>query len=601
MKRLKKLQRSIGTRFMVASVLLITCLILVSYLFSAWYMVRTTESKLLEDYNAAMDFTMRQIDRYQDDLFQFSVLLTSDGELQKLLAEREGESEAEKIKSSTAICRVLRNYELLRGDCICVELLLDDGGIYTSDSSNKNSLHSTGDLSWMEELDGMARRDFSRGHALLSRNFYYDTVITYSCDMGNYLTNKTKIGKLFLHIKQEAFKNLVYETDNGYSWCALLNSRGNVLAESGEKDEEIQKILEERNKEGKRIQEGKNGWLLQDSQSEPGLGLAMYMPKDRFRNEERNIFLFFVLLFIACLILSCFVMLVITKRLSRPIVALSNAARQISEGKLDVHLQAEMGDEMGTLTESFNQMAGSLEKQMRDLQKAERVRSDLQMSILMAQINPHFIYNTLNSAIYLSKVGEARKAERLLQLFICLLQNNMKSGIDGMITTIGEDVKDLEGYAELQKIRYPGRFDFEIDADEKLYDHAIPRLILQPLVENSLNHGVLSREYGKICLKIYEERERIIFELSDDGEGMDEVKIREILSQKSADKRRRSGNIHSISIENIFQRLGLIYQEDYIFEINSRPGEGTTIYISVPLEYRRNTQGGEENEERTEH
>lgn len=98
---------------MVASVLLITCLILVSYLFSAWYMVRTTESKLLEDYNAAMDFTMRQIDRYQDDLFQFSVLLTSDGELQKLLAEREGESEAEKIKSSTAICRVLRNYELL--------------------------------------------------------------------------------------------------------------------------------------------------------------------------------------------------------------------------------------------------------------------------------------------------------------------------------------------------------------------------------------------------------------------------------------------------------------------------------------------------------
>ena len=107
MKRLKKLQRSIGTRFMVASVLLITCLILVSYLFSAWYMVRTTESKLLEDYNAAMDFTMRQIDRYQDDLFQFSVLLTSDGELQKLLAEREGES---KVPQQSAGCFGIMNY-----------------------------------------------------------------------------------------------------------------------------------------------------------------------------------------------------------------------------------------------------------------------------------------------------------------------------------------------------------------------------------------------------------------------------------------------------------------------------------------------------------
>ena len=116
-------------------------------------------------------------------------------------------------------------------------------------------------------------------------------------------------------------------------------------------------------------------------------------------------------------------------------------------------------------------------------------------------------------------MGEARKAERLLQLFICLLQNNMKSGIDGMITTIGEDVKDLEGYAELQKIRYPGRFDFEIDADEKLYDHAIPRLILQPLVGKFPKSRRARQGVRKICLKIYEERERIIFELSDDGKG----------------------------------------------------------------------------------
>lgn len=145
----------------------------------------------------------------------------------------------------------------------------------------------------MEELDGMARRDFSRGHALLSRNFYYDTVITYSCDMGNYLTNKTKIGKLFLHIKQEAFKNLVYETDNGYSWCALLNSRGNVLAESGEKDEEIQKILEERNKEGKRIQEGKNGWLFRIL-SRNGTGIGDVYAKRPVPKLKREIFFSFL-------------------------------------------------------------------------------------------------------------------------------------------------------------------------------------------------------------------------------------------------------------------------------------------------------------------
>lgn len=111
-------------------------------------------------------------------------------------------------------------------------------------------------------------------------------------------------------------------------------------------------------------------------------------------------------------------------------------------------------------------------------------------------------------------MGEARKAERLLQLFTCLLQNNMKSGIDGMITTIGEDVEDLEDMRNFRKSAIREDLTLKSMPDEKLYDHAIPRLILQPLVENSLNHGVLSREYGKICLKIYEERERIIFELS---------------------------------------------------------------------------------------
>ena len=92
-------------------------------------------------------------------------------ELQKLLAEREGESEAEKIRSSIALCRVLRNYELLRSDCICVELLLNDGGVYTSDSSNKNSLHSI-ERSFLDGGTGWKRQReiFLRGHALSNRN-----------------------------------------------------------------------------------------------------------------------------------------------------------------------------------------------------------------------------------------------------------------------------------------------------------------------------------------------------------------------------------------------------------------------------------------------
>lgn len=588
MGRLRKWNQSIGRRFMMASVLLITCMILVSYLFSAWYMVRSTEGKLLEDYQAALEFSARQIARYQADIEYISILLVSDEELQKLLAERAGESEAEKVKRSIGIYQILRTYELLRSDCVCVELFLADGGVYTSDGHNKNSLHSVGDTSWMDELDWEKNQDFSEAHALQCRDVYYDNIITYSCNMGNYYTNEQNYGKLLIHLRQDVLEDLVYETDTEYSWCAILNSRGEVLAKSGEKREETKKekkiFTSGETKSG--ILEEQDGWFLYDSSLENGLALVMYMPKDRLRNEEQNILLFFFLLFVICLICSSLLMLVISKRLSKPIVALSNAARQISVGQLDVHIQSELGDEIGTLTESFNQMAISLEQQMRDLQKAERVRANLQMSILMAQINPHFIYNTLNSAIYLSKVGETRKAEHLIQLFIQLLQNNMKSGIDGVITTVGEDIQDLKGYIELQEIRYPGRFSFMVEAQKELYGHAIPRLMLQPLVENSLNHGVLSREYGEIRLKIYEENNDIVFELIDDGEGMTEQKISELLSEKELSRSQWASRVHSISIGNIRQRLQLIYKDDYVFEIRSRLGEGTTIYIRVPMEFR---------------
>lgn len=592
MKRWRIRSTSIRTRFMAASVVLMAGTILVSYLFSAWYMTRSTEKKLLEDYQDVMEFTAGQIVRYQNELIRYAAILASDETLQKLMANQEELTNAEKIKSSTQISRILRNYELLRDDCICAELLLISGDIYTSDSYNRNTFHSVSDVPWMEEVDWEASQEFYHPHELSIRDVDYDQVVTYYCNIGNYVTSQKKSGKLLLHIQAEAFESLLYETDMEHSWCAILNSQNEILAETGELQEENEDYSEllEKIECQSGIYENENGWFLCNSRLKNGLSLILFMPKDRLHNEERNILLFFSALFIICLFLAGILMFVVSSRLSKPIVTLSNAARQISKGQLDVNLESDHKDEIGTLTESFNQMAVSLERQMQDLKKAERVRSNLQMSILMAQINPHFIYNTLNSAVFLSRVGEGRKAERLLQLFIQMLQNNMRSGIDGMLTTIGEDIQDLNSYAELQAIRYPGRFSFMITADEAVYPHSIPRLMLQPLVENALNHGVLSREYGTIQVCIFEENQYLVFEIRDDGEGMDEQKIKDILSEKGMDGKSKAARIHSISIENIKQRLNLIYKEDYTFEIQSRVDAGTTVYIRLPMEYKETAE-----------
>ena len=579
------LKSSIGMKFVVTVISLLTFLILISYGFSAWYMIHSMQEKMREDYEGVLSFTAKQIEKYENDLRQYAIIIAADKDLQKELIDKKI-SEAQSVKRSKNIYSILREYELLRNDCVCIELVLWNGDVYTSDASNLNSLHSVGDDSWFRQMmEQKQNRSFSGAHELIARNVCYNDIITYACNFGNYYTNQESVGEILLHINQASFESLVYESNYEFSWCAILNGSGEILAESGEKTSEIREYMDSANdkkEDGLKITEGKNGYFL-FGQLKNDLRLIMFMPDSRLHNEGKNIFLFFLLLFLVSLPISSIVVIFISRQLINPITALTNAARKISEGHLDVHLHSENTDEIGTLTEIFNGMVVSLEKQMRDLMVAERERADLQMSILMAQINPHFIYNTLNSAIYLSKAGETQKAEQLLKLFIQLLQNNMKSGINGIITTLGEEIKDIETYVELQQIRYPGRFKMDIQADEILYSYAMPRLILQPLIENALNHGVLSKDFGVIVLTVYKRDNYFHILLEDDGEGMDECKIQEIMKKK--EKRRHTSEIHSISIENICHRLSLFYKDAYQFEVESEVEKGTVIKISFPLEY----------------
>ena len=292
--------------------------------------------------------------------------------------------------------------------------------------------------------------------------------------------------------------------------------------------------------------------------------------------------------FAVFLVLTILMLHLLSESIVKPIenLKLSMEGHEVERDKL-----ISRHDELGELSGSYYTMQDNQRRMIREIEETNRKKVWLELNLLNAQINPHFIYNTLNSAIYLSRTGESEKAERLLTLFISLLQNNMKSGIDGIITTLGEEVRDVLEYIELQQIRYPDRFSFILNGDESLYHYAVPRLFLQPLIENALNHGVLPGESGEIELTVGSKEGGLVFRLRDDGGGMSEEKAKSLLkwkdnSGKDGGRRRSASKIHSISIENICQRLELLYKEEYRFEIKSGVGEGTEILISFPTEYR---------------
>ena len=228
------LKSSIGMKFVVTVISLLTFLILISYGFSAWYMIHSMQEKMREDYEGVLSFTAKQIEKYENDLRQYAIIIAADKDLQKELIDKKI-SEAQSVKRSKNIYSILREYELLRNDCVCIELVLWNGDVYTSDASNLNSLHSVGDDSWFRQMmEQKQKRSFSGAHELIARNVCYNDIITYACNFGNYYTNQESVGEILLHINQASFESLVYESSYEFSWCAILNGSGEILAESGE-------------------------------------------------------------------------------------------------------------------------------------------------------------------------------------------------------------------------------------------------------------------------------------------------------------------------------------------------------------------------------
>lgn len=313
--------------------------------------------------------------------------------------------------------------------------------------------------------------------------------------------------------------------------------------------------------------------------------LAISMTDENIQEEIQAVHYFFGSLFFAALLVCAAGICLVTVRVTASIKKLTAAAREISEGKKQVSVEVKGNDEVAVLADVFNDMVKSVEQQMVQIQRTEKEKNQLKMDILMAQINPHFIYNTLNSAIYLSKMGENGKVESLIRAFVHLLQDNMKSGADGMIARVEEEEECIRNYLAIQAIRYPGRFESRIVVDDTIRKRNIPRLILQPFVENSLNHGILTEERkGEIFISIQEQKGWIRILIRDNGVGMDQKALDKVMR---FEKTREAGFTHSIGISNINERLKLMYKEEYRLRMDSNPDKGMTVELMLPLEFGR--------------
>lgn len=296
-------------------------------------------------------------------------------------------------------------------------------------------------------------------------------------------------------------------------------------------------------------------------------------------------------LVIASVIILLWCLYPLLNKITRQIQDLSGAIDQVRQGNLEVAIDLDEAKELKNISDGFNQMTKSIKEHIRKSVEETERSQQLAFELLLAKINPHFIYNTLNSIIYLARKGRSEDIVQMTSAFIWLLQDSIHLGESTLYARIGNELEVIRQYIIIQKYRYRERFDFVLSCDEGLEECFIPRNILQPLVENSLIHGICTDDKkGTIRLDMRKEEEQLIILLEDDGVGMEQdyaCRLLHASTGKDADRRAR---VRPIGINNIAERLEYLFHGRHTFVIQSSPGAGTRITIQIPLVSRVETE-----------
>lgn len=573
---------SLQRKLILYIVVVVAFLIGISSMFSSFYFSKVTRQRLMRDYTELLNYSSAQLENFYEEMIQYSIVIASDKSLQEILAK--GKKPMDEVLKKYRINEILKPYATLNKNLISVEIQTSDGIVYSSETANRT----------ITRMDEIFRDDiWEKDAGFLGKRTIFNankerTVVSFVLPMNNYYDNVQDMAILILNISYEKFEERLKGNLSDFNWVFLRSGQGDTIYFQGKEEideESASRQLEQGEEKQTDVWTDDHEIVLCSKSLAGNMTLAISMTDENIQEEIQAVHYFFGSLFFAALLVCAAGICLVTVRVTASIKKLTAAAREISEGKKQVSVEVKGNDEVAVLADVFNDMVKSVEQQMVQIQRTEKEKNQLKMDILMAQINPHFIYNTLNSAIYLSKMGENGKVESLIRAFVHLLQDNMKSGADGMIARVEEEEECIRNYLAIQAIRYPGRFESRIVVDDTIRKRNIPRLLLQPFVENSLNHGILTEERkGEIFISIQEQKGWIHILIRDNGVGMDQKTLDKVMR---FEKTREAGFTHSIGISNINERLKLMYKEEYRLRMDSNPDKGMTVELMLPLEFGR--------------
>ena len=304
-----------------------------------------------------------------------------------------------------------------------------------------------------------------------------------------------------------------------------------------------------------------------------GLFLILQQPRVFNAGVRETYSLVCAVMGLLCLLLCLWGGWVLSRHLSRPVRELSAAMEQAQQGNFSLRLPAGREDELGRLNDSFNRMMTEYQENLRRSVQHEKELNDARLRMMQAQLNPHFLYNTLDSLKWMGVAHNAPQVSALAADLASLLRASI-SGNE--FVTLEEELELVERYIDIQSIRFADRFVCEIAVDEQYQGCMVPKLVLQPLVENAILHGVSDREDGYIKLWAEGDEKTVTLFVSDNGCGMPPEMVAAI---NRGDAREAGGHL---GIYNVNSIIKLHFGAQYGISASSAPGRGSRVRVRLP-------------------
>ncbi|RCX19365.1 two-component system sensor histidine kinase YesM [Anaerobacterium chartisolvens] len=583
--------RFIGS-FRFKLILMLVLLILIPLIVFSLLLFGWVKDIISEKYSESAIQSVREsainIDYRLNDLKEFTNIIMTNSDFVTILKETGSKSD-----NAIAYENILRNFFTSREDIEGISVYSGDSFYYVGSNKGEKTEYNTG---WFKNLSG------SHGEIqwintrlekikIMAGDFdkYYFSIGRKLVDLNTLEELGTMVVDIDEGVLEKSYKNL---EGAGAVDIFIIDSQGKIISHpqksmigTDARDKlAVRKVMEDGRDFGKLSyrEDYKDNMVIYSTCGTTGWKLVEVIPGNYLYSEIDKIKIIVIDIGIVYLVLAFCAALFFSVKLTKPMMHMMKKMKQAEGGNLNTRIDIVRKDELGHLGISFNNMLSKIKSLMEQQIEEERIKKEIELEALHAQINPHFLYNTLNTIKWMAKMQGAKNISSTVTALIKLLRVSIN--LSNEMITLREEIEYVKNYVLIQKIRFNEQFEINYSIDEDCMECRIPKLILQPVVENAIIYGAREDSSSHLNIEISAGRQGsgMWLKVSDNGPGIEEEALQRIFkTEKNVNK------FSVVGLNNIVARIKHYFGEKYGIEITTEPGKGTSVLLNLPYNIER--------------